>query len=131
MWKDQVRPPPAITFMELSLLKLFNISKKLVMTTINQWLSWQIWSSCIVTDCGNWAKMIKCIPHGFKENMLSQIPNLSAHTSVHSQGQKIIIMFDSDVADLVQEERMHRDYDMDAIHLAIINQPKRLQTNQR
>ena len=41
-----------------------DISKKLVMTTINQCLSWQIWSSCIITDCGNWANMIKCIPHG-------------------------------------------------------------------
>ena len=53
-----------------------------------------------------------------KENMLSQIPNLSAHTSVHSQGQNVIIMFDRDVADLVQEERMNRDYDMDAMYSA-------------
>ena len=52
-----------------------------------------------------------------KEKILSQIPNLSAQTSVHSQGQNIIIMFDRDVADLVQEERMHRDYDMDAMYL--------------
>ena len=37
-----------------------------------------------------------------KENMLSQIPNLSAHTNVYSQGQNIIIMFDRDVADVVQ-----------------------------
>ena len=51
-----------------------------------------------------------------KEKM-SQIPNLSAHTSVHSQGQNIIILFDRDVADLVQEERMHRDYDKDAMYL--------------
>ena len=42
-----------------------------------------------------------------KEKILSQIPNLSAHTSVHSQGQNVIIMFDRDVADLVQEERMY------------------------
>ena len=40
-----------------------------------------------------------------KENILSQIPDLSAHTSVHSQGQNTIIVFDRDVADLVQEER--------------------------
>ena len=53
-----------------------------------------------------------------KEHILSQIPNLSAHTSVHSQGQNIITMFDRDVADLVQEERMHRDYEMDAMYLA-------------
>ena len=53
-----------------------------------------------------------------KENILSQIPNLSAHTSVHSQGHNIIIMFDRDLAELVQEERMHRDYDMDAMYLA-------------
>ena len=52
-----------------------------------------------------------------KENILSQIPNLSAHTIVHSQGQNIIIMFYRDLADLVQEERMHRDYDMDAMYL--------------
>ena len=52
-----------------------------------------------------------------KEQILSQIPNLSAHTSVHSQGQNIIIMFDRDVADLVQEECMHRDYGMDAMYL--------------
>ena len=52
-----------------------------------------------------------------KETILSRIPNLSAHTSVHSQGQDMIIMFDSDVSDLVQEERMHRDYDMDALYL--------------
>ena len=49
-----------------------------------------------------------------KENILSQIANLSAHTSVHSQGQNTIIMFDMDV----QEEHMHRDYDMDAMYLA-------------
>ena len=53
-----------------------------------------------------------------KEKILSQIPNLSAHTSVHSQGQNVIIMFDRDVADLVQEERMNRDYDMDAMYIA-------------
>ena len=52
-----------------------------------------------------------------KEKILSQIPNLSAHTSVHSRGQNIIIMFDRDVADLVQEERMNRDYDVDAMYL--------------
>ena len=46
-----------------------------------------------------------------KEKILSQIPNLSAHTSVHSQGQNVIIMFDRDVAYLVQEERMNRYYD--------------------
>ena len=53
-----------------------------------------------------------------KEKILSQIPNLSAHTSVHSQGQNVIIMFDRDVADLVQEERMNSDYDMDAMYIA-------------
>ena len=52
-----------------------------------------------------------------EKKILSQIPNMSAHTSVHTQGQNIIIMFDRDVADLVQEERMHRDYDMDAMYL--------------
>ena len=66
-----------------------------------------------MADCGNWAKMIR-----LKENILSQIPNLSAHTSVHSQGQNVIIMFDRDVAELVQEERIHRDYDMDAMYIA-------------
>jgi hypothetical protein len=53
-----------------------------------------------------------------KDNILSQIPDLCAHTSKHSQGQNVLFMFDTDVADLVQEASLHRDYDMDAIHIA-------------
>ena len=52
-----------------------------------------------------------------KEDILSQIPNLSAHASVHRQCQNIIIMFDMDVADLVQQERVHMDYDIDEMYL--------------
>ncbi|WAR07367.1 LOW QUALITY PROTEIN: hypothetical protein MAR_017325, partial [Mya arenaria] len=53
-----------------------------------------------------------------KDKILSQIPDLSAHTSKCSQGQGVIFMFNSDVANLVQEANRHRDYDLDAIHIA-------------
>ena len=53
-----------------------------------------------------------------KNKLLSQIPDLSAYTSKHSQGQGIYFMFDYDVAELVQEASLQKDYDMDAIYIA-------------
>ena len=49
--------------------------------------------------------------------MLAHIPDLSAHTSNHSKGQVVYFMFNEVVANLVQQERLQKDYDMDAIHI--------------
>ncbi|WAQ98989.1 hypothetical protein MAR_023362 [Mya arenaria] len=61
-----------------------------------------------------------------KDKILSQIPDLSAHTSKCGQGQGVIFMFNSDVANLVQEANRHRDYDLDAIHIAKVAEIVRL-----
>ena len=119
MWKDQVRPPPAITFMEWSLLKLLHIIiiEEARYNNDKPMLKLADLVQLYNDRLRKLGEDDKVHPSRLKEKILSQIPNLSAQPSVHSQGQNIIIMFDRDVADLVQEERMHRDYDMDAMYL--------------
>ena len=52
-----------------------------------------------------------------KDKILSQIPDISSHTT-RSKGQSIILMFDDDISDLVTQEKQCRDYDMDALYIA-------------
>ena len=54
---------------------------------------------------------------GLKDKLLKRIPDLSAHSDRPSKGHGVLLIFDEDVADLVREASLRKDYDMDAIHL--------------